>query len=54
MALLYNMIMEQEFSLRYACVATDSLDMVVKIARYVGKQYVEMMESIRRALADQS
>jgi hypothetical protein len=46
--------MEQEFSLKYAFLASDSFDLIVKIAKYVGKQYMEIMESVRLALADQS
>lgn len=54
MLLICKFGMEQEFSLKYSCMATDSLDLVIKIAKYVGKQYMEVMESIRQTLADQS
>jgi hypothetical protein len=38
------MIMEKEFSPQYAYVASDSMSLLVKIARYVGRQYQELLQ----------
>jgi phage regulator Rha-like protein len=38
--------MEKEFSPQYAYVASDNMSLIVKIARYVGRQYQELLESI--------
>lgn len=42
--------MAVEFDPRYAYVASDSMDLVVKIARFVGKQYASIIDSIRRSI----
>lgn len=44
--------MTEEFDPKYAFVASDSMDLVIKIARFVGKQYISIMESIRRSIAE--
>lgn len=41
-----------EFDPKYAFVADDSMDLVVKIAKFVGKQYISIIESIRRSIAE--
>jgi len=44
--------MAGEFNPKYAFVASDSMDLIVKIARFVGKQYISIIESIRRSIAE--
>ncbi|MFM8658442.1 MAG: hypothetical protein ACKOCQ_00670 [Candidatus Nitrosotenuis sp.] len=44
--------MKEEFDPKYALVASDSMDLVVKIARFVGKQYMSIIESIRQSIAE--
>jgi hypothetical protein len=40
------MIMEEEFSPQYAYVASDSMSLLVRIARYVGGLYQELLQSL--------
>jgi hypothetical protein len=44
--------MTEEFDPKYAFVASDSMDLVIKITRFVGKQYISIMESIRRSITE--
>jgi hypothetical protein len=44
--------MQEEFDPKYAFVASDSMDLVIKIARFVGKQYISIIESIRRSIVE--
>jgi hypothetical protein len=37
--------MEKEFEPEYAFVASDSMELMIKIANYIGKKYLELVQS---------
>jgi len=44
--------MQGEFDPKFAYVADDSMDLVVKIAKFLGRQYTSLLESIRRSISE--